>query len=69
MPIILATQEAEIRRIEVRSQRRAHNLRDPISKNPLQKEGWWSDSRCRPWAQASALQKQKQNLEKNGYVD
>jgi hypothetical protein len=32
-PVILATKEAEIRRIEVRSQA---------------KKGWWSSSRCRP---------------------
>jgi hypothetical protein len=31
-PVILATQEAEIRRIEVQSQPRANSLRDPISK-------------------------------------
>jgi hypothetical protein len=34
MPVILATQEAEIRRIVVRSQPRQIFLRDPISKNP-----------------------------------
>jgi hypothetical protein len=38
MPVILATQEAEIRRIEVRSQRRQIVLRDPISKNPSPKK-------------------------------
>jgi hypothetical protein len=35
MPVTLATQEAEIRRIEVQSL--ANSLRDPISKNPPQK--------------------------------
>jgi hypothetical protein len=36
MPIILATQEAEIRRIEVQSQPR-QIVRDSILKNPSQK--------------------------------
>jgi hypothetical protein len=31
-PVILATQEAEIRRIKVQSQPRANSSRDPISK-------------------------------------
>jgi hypothetical protein len=26
-------------------------LRYSISKNPSQKKGWWSGSRCRPWVQ------------------
>jgi hypothetical protein len=43
MPIILASQEAEIRRIKVRSQSWANSSRDPISKNinlPPNKKGW-----------------------------
>jgi hypothetical protein len=36
-PVILATQEAEIRRMAVQSQTRANNPRDPISKKPSQK--------------------------------
>jgi hypothetical protein len=53
-PVILATQEAEIRRIEVQSQPRANSLRDPISKKkkkkkkPNPKQRWWSGSMCRP---------------------
>jgi hypothetical protein len=35
-PVILATQEAEIRGIMVQS--------DPISKKPITKNGWWSSS-------------------------
>jgi hypothetical protein len=35
-PVILATQEAEIRRITVQSQPRANSSQDPISKNPSQ---------------------------------
>jgi hypothetical protein len=51
-PVILATQEAEIRRILVWSQSQANSLQDPISKKkkkPSQKKLWWSGSRCRPW--------------------
>jgi hypothetical protein len=39
-PIILATQEAEIRRIEVQSQPRQIVSRDPISKKLFTKMGW-----------------------------
>jgi hypothetical protein len=48
MPIILATQEAEIRRIMVLSQPGQIVPQDPILKNPFTKNGWWSSSRCRP---------------------
>jgi hypothetical protein len=37
MPIILATQEAEIGRIMVQSQHQANSSKDPILKNPSQK--------------------------------
>jgi hypothetical protein len=39
MPVILATQKAEIRRITVRSQPWQMVPQDPISKNPSQKIG------------------------------
>jgi hypothetical protein len=39
MPLILATQEAEIRRIVVQSQH-SNSLRDPILKKPITKKGW-----------------------------
>jgi hypothetical protein len=39
-PVILATQEAEIRRIVVQSQPRKIVLRDPILKKPITKKGW-----------------------------
>jgi hypothetical protein len=35
MPVILATQEAEIRRIEAQSQPLANSSQNPISKNPI----------------------------------
>jgi hypothetical protein len=37
-PVILATQEAEIRRITVQSQPQANSPRDPFSKKPITKE-------------------------------
>jgi hypothetical protein len=49
MPVIPATQEAEIRRIEVQSQPRQIVLdEDPIWKKPITEKGWWNGSRCRP---------------------
>jgi hypothetical protein len=39
----------------------ANSFRDPTSKNPSQKKGWWSGSRRRPWVQALVPQKTKQN--------
>jgi hypothetical protein len=45
MPVILATPEAEIRRIVVQSQPE-QIVHKPLSqKNPAQKKGWWSGSR------------------------
>jgi hypothetical protein len=42
MPVILATQEVEIRKIGVQSQpRQIGKLGDPISKTPITKKGWW----------------------------
>jgi hypothetical protein len=46
--VILATQEAEIRRIAVQSQAGQIVLEPLCQKNPTQKKGWWSGSRCRP---------------------
>jgi hypothetical protein len=48
MPVILATQEAEIRRIVVRSQPGQIIPQDPILEKRFTKKGWWGDSRCRP---------------------
>jgi hypothetical protein len=47
-PVILATEEAEIRRIAVRSQPRQVVPQDPNLKKSFTKKGWWGGSRCRP---------------------
>jgi hypothetical protein len=39
MPVILATQEAEIRRIKFQSHPQANSSGDPILRNPLHKKG------------------------------
>jgi hypothetical protein len=44
-PVILASQDAEIRKITVGSQPRANSLRDPILRKPFTKKGWWNDSK------------------------
>jgi hypothetical protein len=46
-PVILATQETEIRRIMVRSQPGQIVLKTLSRKNSSQKKGWWSASRYR----------------------
>jgi hypothetical protein len=46
-PIILATQEAEFRRIMVQSQPR-QIVYKTLSQKTLYKKGLWSDSRYRP---------------------
>jgi hypothetical protein len=57
MLVILATQEAEIKRIMVQSQP-GHILRETLSqKRPITEKGWWSGSRCR--VQAPVSQKKK----------
>jgi hypothetical protein len=66
MPVILATQEAEIRRIMVQSQPLANSSTRPYLKKPIthKKKCWWSDSRCRPWVQTPVLEKEKKKKEK-----
>jgi hypothetical protein len=44
MPVIITTQEAEIRRIKVQSQPEQIILQDSISKIPNTKMGWQSGS-------------------------
>jgi hypothetical protein len=40
---------------------RENSLRDPILKIlNIQKKGWWSGSRCRPWVQAPVPKKKNQ---------
>jgi hypothetical protein len=47
-PIILATQETEIRRIIVRSQPQQIVCKTLSCKKPFTIKGWWGGSRCRP---------------------
>jgi hypothetical protein len=47
-PVILATQEAEIRRMEVQSQPGEIVHKTLSRKKPITKKGWWSGSRYRP---------------------
>jgi hypothetical protein len=48
MPVILATQEAEIRRMQFKEPAQANSSRDPVSKKPFTKKGCLNVSRCRP---------------------
>jgi hypothetical protein len=48
MTVILASQEAEIRRIVVQSQLEQIVLKILSWKKTITKKGWWSGSRCRP---------------------
>jgi hypothetical protein len=43
MPVTLATQEAEFRKIEVRSQPGQTVPKTLSQKKPFTKKGWWSD--------------------------
>jgi hypothetical protein len=64
-PVILATQEAEIRRIEVRSQLGqivCETLSQKKKKKTHHKKVWWSGSRCRPWVQNPVLQKREKKV-------
>jgi hypothetical protein len=61
MSVILATQEAEIRRIPKSKSAQGNSLWDPISeKKTITKDGWWSGLRYRPWVQAPVLEKKMQ---------
>jgi hypothetical protein len=59
MPVILATQEAEIRRIAVWSQHGQIVCKTLSQEKPITKKNWWSGLRCRPWVQAPVPQKKK----------
>jgi hypothetical protein len=54
-PVILATQETEIRRIEVQ----ANSSRDPISKKTIKQKGLAEGLKMRPRVQAPAPGKKK----------
>jgi hypothetical protein len=54
MPVILVTQEAEIKRIAVWSQPGQIVCNTLSQKNLNTKKAWWSGSRCRAWVQALA---------------
>jgi hypothetical protein len=58
-----ATQEAEIRKIMVRSQPGQIVLQDPISKNPSQKQGWWSGSKWKSWVQTPVLKEKERDFD------
>jgi hypothetical protein len=67
MPVILATQEAEIWKIVVWNQFQANSLQDPILKIPNTKQGWKNGSGGRTpdyqvWAQTSVPPKKKKSL-------
>jgi hypothetical protein len=64
-PVILAIQETEIRRIEVRSQPRQIVWETLSWKYLTQRKGWWSGLRCRPWVEAPVLQKKIKLIKKN----
>jgi hypothetical protein len=57
MPAILAIQEAKIRRIVVQSQPQQIVGGTLSQKNPSQKKGWWSGSKCKPCVQTPILKK------------
>jgi hypothetical protein len=57
-PVILATQEAEIRRTKVLSSP-GKKFERPYLEKTDHKKGWWSDSRCRLISSPSATKKKK----------
>jgi hypothetical protein len=62
-PVILATQEAEIRGIAVQNQPR-QIVHETLSwKRPSHKKGWWSGSRCGPWVQIQYQKKKEKHPE------
>jgi hypothetical protein len=63
MPVIPATQETEIRRIEVLSKSRQIVIKAlSRKKKTFHSKGWWSSSRCRP---SAAKKKKKQKKPQN----
>jgi hypothetical protein len=60
-PVILATQEAEIRSISVQSQA-GQILRETLSWKYLTQKGLWSGSRSTPWVQTPVPKKKKKRI-------
>jgi hypothetical protein len=56
-PVILATQEAEIRKIVVQSQPGKIVFETLSRKHSSQKKGWWGGSGYRPWVQTPVKKK------------
>jgi hypothetical protein len=65
MPVILATQEAESRRIRVQSQVGQIMGKTLSWKKPITKKDWWNGSDCRPRVQTPALQRKKERKSSN----
>jgi hypothetical protein len=74
MTIMLATQEAEIRKMSSKPAQ-ANNSWDPVLETnkqtnkktkPSQKKGWWSGSRCKPRVQIPILKKRKRKISREG---
>jgi hypothetical protein len=66
IPVILATQETEIRRIVVQRQPRQMvyetlSQKKKTKKTPFTKQGWWSGSRGRPCVQTPIHPKSEKN--------
>jgi hypothetical protein len=59
--VILATQEAEIRRIIVAKPASTNSSRDPILKKPITEIDWWSGLRCRHCKTPALEKKKKRN--------
>jgi hypothetical protein len=66
-PVILATQEAEIRRIVNQSQSQANSLRNPISKKSIQNRAGgvaqvvvWLPSKCKTLSSSPITTKKKE---------
>jgi hypothetical protein len=57
VPLILATQEPEIRRDHGSKPAWANSSADPVLKTPIKKKSSWRRSRCGPWVQTPLLQK------------
>jgi hypothetical protein len=66
VPVILATQEAEVRKIAVQSQHQANSLRGPISKKKNHKKGLveWLAQGIGPEFKPPYYKKKKKDIER-----